>query len=105
MVEPRPPRHSRVDGPEFEVERMSPPGGAHGDGLHWFRIAFAAGHGRCFITTGEAQHLRQLTSNWVERALANLAAQNGWDWLQTAASSGTGLMLHHSDACDDWPTS
>lgn len=79
---------------------MPPPSGAHGEGLHWFRIEFAGGHGRCFITTGEAQHLHQLTTDWVKRALANLAAQRGWSWLEAAAASSPGLMLHHSDASD-----
>jgi hypothetical protein len=87
---------------KIEVERLPSPSGAHGDGLHWFRIDLAGGQGRCFITTGEALHLRQLTTDWVERALANLALQKGLDWIQEAASGSSGLMLHHSDACDLW---
>jgi hypothetical protein len=80
------------------VKRMAPPGGSHGDGLHWFRVTLPGGEGRCFITNGEAQHLHQLTSEWVERAIRNLASVRGWDWLETRARSSSGLMLHHSDA-------
>ena len=80
------------------IERIAPPGGSHGEGLHWFRIIFPGSEGRCFITTDEAQHLRQLTTEWVERALHNLAAVRGWEWLESRAGSTPGLMLHRSDA-------
>jgi hypothetical protein len=80
------------------VKRMMPPGGSHGDGLHWFRVTLPGGEGRCFITNGEAQHLHQLTTDWVERAIRNLASVRGWYWLETRVRSSPGLMLHHSDA-------
>lgn len=89
---------SGPDAGQVKVETMPPPGGAHGEGLHWFRIDFPEGEGRCFITTSEAQHLQQLTTDWVGRALGNLAAVRGWEWLESRARSSPGLMLHRSDA-------
>ena len=68
---------SRRDSRRVKVETMPLPGGAHGEGLHWFRIDFPEGEGRCFITTSEAQHLQQLTTDWVSQALGNLAAVRG----------------------------
>jgi hypothetical protein len=85
---------------KFRVESISPPAGSRGDGLHWFRIDFSDRQGRCLITTGEAQHLRQLTTDWVERALGNLAEQRGREWVVETACSSPGLILHHSDAGD-----
>ena len=77
---------------------MTPPGGAHGDGLHWFRVRLSGGDGRCFITNGEAQHLRQLTTDWVELAIRRLVSIQGPDWVEIRLRSSVGLMLHHSDA-------
>jgi hypothetical protein len=77
-----------------------PPGGFRGGGLHWFKIEFSGRQGRCFITSGEAQHLRQLTPEWVQRAVRNRAEERGWEWLELTACSSPGLMLHHTDACD-----
>jgi hypothetical protein len=85
---------------EIKVESISPPSGFRGDGLHWFRIEFPDRQGRCLLTTGEAQHLRQLTTGWVQRALLNLADRRGWDWLLETACSSPGLILHHDDAGD-----
>ena len=83
---------------------MVPPGGSEGAGLHWFRIHFEDSKGRCFITTDEAQQLRQLTTNWVRRALENLGAQRGQRWVKSTANSKSGLMLHSSDAYDFSPS-
>ena len=85
---------------ELKVESIPPPGGARGDGLHWFRIDFRDRQGRCLITSGEAQHLRQLTTDWVQRALINLAAKHSPEWLEATACGSPGLILHHTDAAD-----
>lgn len=85
----------------LKTEQIRAPGGTHGDRLLWFRIEFGDCRGRCFITTGEAQHLRQLTAEWVARAVANLTEVRGLDEVKLAACSSSGLMLHHSDARDD----
>lgn len=84
----------------LRIEPIAPPGDKRGDGLHWFGIDFPDRHGHCLITTGEAQHLRQLTTDWVERALINLMASRGRDWVEASACSDPGLILHHSDARD-----
>ena len=83
---------------ELTIKSITPPAGSHGGSLHWFRIDFAKGQGRCLGTTGEAQHLRQLTTDWVERALRNPAEQHGWQWVIGTTSPSPGLMLHHSGA-------
>jgi hypothetical protein len=83
---------------ELRVHTIAAPGGSHGERLHWFRIEFDNAEGRCFITTDEAQRLRQLTTDWVRRALENLAHQRGWPWLRETAAETPGLMLHCSDA-------
>jgi hypothetical protein len=83
---------------ELKVHTMAPPGGSHGEGLHWFRIEFDDAEGRCFITSDEAQRLRQLTTGWVTRTLEILVRQRGWPWLRKAAAGSSGLMLHCSDA-------
>jgi hypothetical protein len=82
------------------VEPASGPDELTGGGLHWFRVEFDNREGRCFITTGEALHLRQLTSDWVRRALLNLAVKNGHRWVESAVCSSPGLMLHHHDASE-----
>jgi hypothetical protein len=82
------------------VEPVSGPEEHTGDGLHWFRILFDNREGRCFITTGEALHLRQLTTEWVKRALLNLGVKNGHRWVEAALCSHEGLMLHHHDASE-----
>ena len=79
---------------------MSSPQGSPADGLHWFDVHFADRQGRCLITTGEAQHLRQLTTEWVERALGNLIVTHGVDWVESRACGDPGLVLHHSDASE-----
>lgn len=73
-------------------------GGA--DGLRWFRVSFAGVEGRCFITTGEALRLRELNSDWVRRAIENLGAVHGADWLRRMLTVGGGLQLHYVDASD-----
>jgi hypothetical protein len=83
---------------QIKVESISPPTGSRSDGLHWFRVDFPDCQGRCLITTGEAQHLRELTTDWVQRALVNLAEQRGCEWVRDTAGSSPGLILHHSDA-------
>lgn len=84
----------------LRIESIPPLPGSRGDGLHWFRIEFPDREGRCLITRGDAQHLRQLTLEWVGRALGNLAARYGWDWLEETACSTSGLILNHCDAAD-----
>jgi hypothetical protein len=84
----------------FSVETIPPPGGYGGEGLHWFGIAFPDRRGRCLMTTRDAQHLRQLTTEWVRRALLNLADRRGWDWVVAQACSSPGLILRHTDAGD-----
>jgi len=69
-------------------------------GLHWFRVVFDSGSGRCGITTAEAQRLRQLNTDWVRRALLNLASRYGRPWLEDALRSRPGLLLRHSDASE-----
>jgi hypothetical protein len=66
--------------------------------MHWFKVTFSDGSGRCFISTDEAQHLRQLTTAWIERALHNIAQIRGWGWLKSRVCNGYGLALHHTDA-------
>jgi hypothetical protein len=83
---------------DLSVHTMAPPGGSHGEGLHWIRIEFDNAEGRCFITSDEAQRLRQLKTDWVTRALENIARQRGWPWLRETAAGSSGLMLHCSDA-------
>jgi hypothetical protein len=68
------------------------------NGLYWFLVLFETRSGRCFITVGEAQHLRELDADWVKRALLNLAITRGRGCLEDALVSQSGLMLHHSDA-------
>lgn len=85
-------------GEELKVESIAPPGGYRGQGMHWFKVTFTDGSGYCFISARDAQLLSQLTTGWIERALRNLAAIRGWDWLKTRVGSSPGLMLHHSDA-------
>lgn len=82
------------------VERVSSPEELIGGGLHWFRIRLDHREGRCFITSGEALHLRQLSIDWVRRALLNLAEKHGHQWVEAAACSSPGLMLHHHDASE-----
>jgi hypothetical protein len=82
----------------LRVEGITPPGGSHGDGVQWFKVGFPSREGRCYIATEEAQHLRQLSAERVERALRNLAEVRGWDWLESRACSTRGLLLHRSDA-------
>ncbi len=82
----------------LKVESVAPPGGYGGQGMHWFKVTFADGTGHCFITAREAQRLSQLTTSWIERALLNLAAIRGWDWLKSRVGRSPGLMLHHGDA-------
>jgi hypothetical protein len=77
---------------------MAPPDRATDDGLYWFEVEFSDCQGWCFITTGEAQHLRELTNEWVVQALCNLGAARGWASVKTEACGDQGLMLHHSDA-------
>jgi hypothetical protein len=59
---------------ELKVHTLAPPGASHVEGLHCFRIEFDDAEGRCFITSDEAQRLRQLTTGWVTRALEILSA-------------------------------
>lgn len=82
----------------LEITPISDPPELPGGGLHWFRIEFADREGHCFITTGEAQRLKEMSSDWVERALRNLAAKHGREWIKEWACSSPGLVLHHSDA-------
>lgn len=89
----------------LQVEAISAPVEAAGDRLHRFRVSFGERTGHCFITRGEALHLRQLTTEWVERALDNLAATHGEVWLERAVCTTPGLMLHHCDASEAWERS
>jgi hypothetical protein len=72
----------------------------HGNGVYSFRVVFSDGEGRCFIATSEAARLRQLTPEWVARALSNLAASHGAAWLRRSMGGGLGLRLHDGDAGD-----
>ena len=89
---------------QLDVEVIAPPGGSHGDGLHWFRVEIDEIQGRCYITTEEAQQLHQLTTRWVKHALEQLGRRRGWHWLKSTAASSSGLMLHCSDARDSLPS-
>ncbi len=64
-------------------------------GLHWFQTFFASGSGRCFITAGEALRLKELSAEWVRRALLNLAATYGGSWVEHALASHPGLLFHY----------
>jgi hypothetical protein len=88
----------------LEVKSIVPPDDYRGQGLHWFRVTFEDGAGHCFISSGEAQHLRQLSTEWVKRALHNLARIRGWEWLENRACRSPGLMLHHTDASEVNPS-
>lgn len=85
------------------AERI-PSRGPSNDGLHRFRIRFGDCQGLCFITTGEAQHLHQLTPDWVARAVSNRAAAHGLETVKQFALTPPGLMLHHSDGIDGAPS-
>jgi hypothetical protein len=73
------------------------------DGIRWFRFRFRGNAGQCFITAGEALRLRELTVDWVRRALANRASARGLEWLESTTSRGPGLQLHYRDADDEIP--
>jgi hypothetical protein len=84
----------------LEVERLGRT--SSGDSLHTFRVPLAAGEGRCFITAVEASQLRQLTTDWVARALDNLRAAHGMAWLERCLCSDAGLQLHAEGAADPY---
>jgi hypothetical protein len=83
---------------QLKVESIAPPGGYGSVGMHWFKVTFSDSAGQCYISSREAQRLSQLTTTWIERALRNLAAVRGWDWLKSRVCGSSGLMLHHTDA-------
>src|SRR5688500_473412 len=91
-----------IDPDRIRVRAIDPPGALESAGLHWFQVLFEARSGRCCITGGEAQHLRQLNTAWVKRALLNLGARHGKGWLEDALVRSPGLLLHHSDAHEPW---
>jgi hypothetical protein len=62
-----------------------------GNGVHSFRVVLPDGEGRCFITTSDALRLRQLTPEWVARAVSTLAASHGSAWLPRSLRNGLGL--------------
>jgi hypothetical protein len=92
--------NSEKTGRSLRVETIAAPGGYGGEGLHWFRVEFPDRQGRCVITTSDARHLRQLSTEWVHRAVVNLAGRRGWDWVVAQACSPPGLIPHHTDAAD-----
>jgi hypothetical protein len=50
----------------------------------------------------EASQLRQLTTDWVARALDNLRAAHGMAWLERCLCSDAGLQLHAEGAADPY---
>jgi hypothetical protein len=91
-----------IDPKRVQVESICTSEDLAAGGLHWFQVFFETGSGRCFITAGEALRLRELNTDWVKRALLNLAAQYGSSWLELALSSSPGLLLHYADAHETW---
>jgi hypothetical protein len=91
-----------VDPRRVQVEAICSDEDLANAGLHWFQVFSETGSGRCFITAGEAERLRELNTDWVERALLNLAATYGTSWLEHALSSSPGLQLHYCDAHEPW---
>jgi hypothetical protein len=89
-----------IDPERIRVQAITSPDEVCAPGLHWFHVVLETRTGRCFITSGEAQHLRQLSTDWVKQALLNLAEKRGRGWLEEALDRSPGLMLHHSDAYD-----
>ena len=99
----RPATHSRPlsgagQAANSSVEMIAPPGGSHGDGLHWFRVEIDETQGRCFITDRGSTTTSPADHGWAKRALEELGRRRGWQWLKSAAASSSGLMLHCSDA-------
>jgi hypothetical protein len=80
-----------IDPRRIQVESICPDEDLANTGLHWFQVFFKTGSGRCFITAGEAQRLRPLSTAWVERALSNLARMYGTAWLEHTMTSNPGL--------------